>query len=66
MTDEQNTSDSREDAKRLVEPLVMCHCGNNPAKEPHSCPYAEELAGNDDPEYCICCDDCMHECCMDI
>lgn len=41
-------------------------CESNPKNEPHSCPYAEEIGGNDDPEYCTCCDDCRHECCMDI
>ena len=44
----------------------MCRCGKNPAKELHSCPFAEEINGNDDPEFCTCCDDCRHECCMDI
>ena len=44
----------------------MCRCGNNPATELHSCPFAEEINGNDDPEFCTCCDDCRHECCMDI
>lgn len=48
------------------ERIVMCRCGVNPATEPHSCPYADEIGDNDDPEYCTCCDDCMHECAMDI
>ena len=43
-----------------------CKCKVNAAKAPHSCPYAEEIKGNDDPEYCTCCDDCRYECCMDI
>ncbi len=45
----------------------MCNrCDKNPKKKYHSCPYAEEIGGNEDPEYCACCDDCRHECRMDI
>ena len=44
----------------------LCKCGKNPATESHSCPYAEDIGDNDDPDYCTCCDDCRHECCMDI
>jgi hypothetical protein len=40
-------------------------CGK-PSSGLHSCPYASEINDNDDPEYCNCCDDCTHECCMDI
>jgi hypothetical protein len=37
----------------------------NDAIEPHTCPFAEEI--NDDGEtLCRCCDDCTHECAMDI
>lgn len=41
-------------------------CEKNPASdEPHECPYSCEIA--DDYEFqCNCCDDCIHECCMDI
>ena len=49
----------------VVERIIMCQCGNNPATEPHSCPYAE-ANDNSDPEFCTCCDDCRHDCCMDI
>jgi len=38
-------------------------CGN-PATEPHTCPFAEEI--NDDETLCRCCDGCQHECAMDI
>lgn len=38
----------------------------NTANEPHSCPFASEINDNDNPEYCTCCDDCTHECRMDI
>lgn len=40
-------------------------CKKNPASGPeHTCPYVAELY--DEQEYCNCCDDCDHECCMDI
>jgi len=33
--------------------------------DPHLCPYASEI--NDDHEtLCTCCEDCEHECAMDI
>lgn len=40
-------------------------CGGELAEELHTCPYAEEI--NDDHEtLCNCCDECQHDCCMDI
>ncbi len=42
-------------------------CGGvNPSPGLHSCPYASEINGNDVEDYCNCCDDCQHECAMDI
>ncbi len=32
----------------------------------HACPFAEEINDDHDPEKCNCCDDCRHECAMDI
>jgi len=46
--------------------VIKCKCGNKPATEPHSCPFASEISSNDDPEYCTCCEDCEHDCAMDI
>lgn len=68
MTDEStNIEQSHVAADCPNDRIVMCcSCGVNPATEPHSCPYADEIGDNDDPEYCTCCDDCMHECAMDI
>ena len=43
-----------------------CDRCDKPSSGLHSCPYAAEINGNDDPEYCNCCDDCRHQCCMDI
>jgi len=47
------------------EKVNVCMCGKE-GEPPHPCPYAEEIGGNDDPEYCTCCGECEHECCMDI
>ena len=35
-----------------------CKCGEPSTTESHSCPYAEDVGNNPDPEYCTCCDDC--------
>lgn len=43
--------------------LPQCKCGA-PGREPHACPYAEDVHNDDTP--CTCCDDCMQECCDDI
>lgn len=41
------------------------HCKKNPAEEPHTCPYAEDV--NDDHEtLCDCCDECREQCANDI
>lgn len=40
-------------------------CGINSATEPHTCPYSVEI-NDDDKTLCTCCDDCCHECAMDI
>ncbi len=37
----------------------------NPAEEPHTCPYAEEI-NNDSEKTCTCCAACQRECAMDI
>ncbi len=33
--------------------------------EPHACSYQEEIEGNDDPEYCTCCEFCEKDRCLD-
>jgi hypothetical protein len=40
-------------------------CNLNPSNEGHTCPYAEEI-NNNEKTLCDCCDECTHECCMDI
>lgn len=39
-------------------------CKNEP-NDLHTCPYASDIYG-DNETLCNCCDDCQHECCMDI
>lgn len=52
--------------KYMEEKPTPCRgCGGKPSKEEHTCPYAEEING-DDSSLCNCCDDCSHECAMDI
>lgn len=40
------------------------NCGNQGSQEPHVCPFAEEIYGDETP--CNCCDHCCYECAMDI
>ena len=42
-----------------------CRCGKEATKELHSCPYNADV-NNDDTPCCTCCDECVHECSMDI
>jgi hypothetical protein len=40
-------------------------CTGVATDESHSCPYQNDV--NNDPDYqCNCCEDCEHECAMDI
>lgn len=41
-------------------------CGKSVPDGMHSCPYAADINNNDDPNYCNCCEECEHECAMDI
>jgi len=43
---------------------VKCKCGNEEEPE-HPCPYSMELSDFDD-NTCNCCDNCQHQCSMDI
>ena len=40
-------------------------CHKNPASEPHTCPYAEDINGDSETQ-CDCCADCTSECADDI
>lgn len=44
--------------------VKLCKCGKNPATEPHTCPYDEEIF--DSKKLCTCCEECQHECLMEI
>lgn len=37
----------------------------NDAESPHPCPYAEEIY-DDSESLCTCCNECSHECAMDV
>jgi hypothetical protein len=37
-------------------------CENNPAQEPHSCPYQQDVNNVEDEDYCTCCTDCQEDC----
>jgi len=44
----------------------MCKCGKNPESDwEHTCPYKEEIDG-DSETHCRCCDECRHDCEMEI
>ena len=65
-TNEQPLDNSQHDAKLPVSSSAVCSvCQSKPAQEPHTCPFAEEIHG-DSESLCDCCDDCMHQCSMDI
>lgn len=42
----------------------FCDCGA-PAQELHTCPFKEDVCGNNYEE-CNCCEECQHQCAMDI
>ena len=41
------------------------NCNNEATREMHPCPYQEDIWDNHD-DSCFCCEDCTHECAMDI
>lgn len=42
-----------------------CTCSEDSGIEPHTCPFAEEING-DDTTLCTCCDYCTTQCAYDI
>ncbi len=40
-----------------------CNCGND-GKEPHTCPYKEEITGS--KKLCNCCAECKSRCAQEI
>lgn len=66
----ENKTSNLDETGNSIKPDVMgsikCqHCNKNEATEEHTCPYAEEI-NNDSESMCNCCDECCHECAMDI
>lgn len=45
-------------------PSRECCAAEN--REPHSCPFQADVHGNNDPEYCDCCEECEYQCSQDI
>jgi hypothetical protein len=45
--------------------LTLCKCGKPGTDEPHECPYQAEINDCRD-DVCNCCENCAHECAMDI
>jgi len=39
-------------------------CGKNDKADRHKCPFKVEI--NEDHTECVCCEDCEHECAMEI
>ena len=46
------------------EQVDKCKCGKEVTAVFDLCPYSSEIHGSTDK--CNCCEDCRHECCMDI
>ena len=45
---------------------TLCkRCQHNDACKPHTCPYLVDIY-NDCETLCNCCEECMHECSMDV
>lgn len=44
---------------------VCSRCGKE-GREPHPCPYEEEINDNFNITYCTCCEECTQECIFDI
>lgn len=48
-----------------IESIKCSRCNKNDAAELHTCPFAEDV-NNDTETLCDCCEECTHECEMDI
>lgn len=65
---EDKAADRPEDQAALALkhwPKPTCKECNGPGEVAHICPYAEEIY-EDTNTLCTCCDNCAHECAMDI
>lgn len=54
--------------KRVTDTPSVIRCGKcgSPSQGLRSCPHQIALHGNDNPEYCTCCEDCTTRCRSDI
>ena len=48
------------DTNEVVDGVLMCKCGRNPASSPHVCSFDKEI--HDGNRICICCAECTKEC----
>ena len=45
---------------------TLCkRCQHNDVREPHTCPYSVDIY-DDFETLCTCCEECTHECSMDV
>lgn len=65
---EDQEVENEKDLLPLPLPSAVHTCGKcgAPSQGPHRCPWEADLYGNEDPEYCTCCDDCEQRCAADI
>ncbi len=47
-------------------PMKCPTCHTNPSTEAHPCPYAQDVNNNSKEDYCICCNECVAQCALDI
>jgi len=53
------------ETKKPFDVNLCQNCQVKPSTDEHTCPYKEDI--NDDKEsLCNCCEDCEHNCAMDI
>ena len=62
----QKLRKAQEELRKQEAGATKCdRCGKLGTVEAHACPYKEEINGNSET-LCRCCDECRHECLMDI
>jgi len=56
--------EGKEEREEMTKKLCNI-CEENPAAEPHPCPYKKEI-NDDETTLCNCCEECKRECIDDI
>lgn len=51
--------------KKMDDEIKKCTCETG-EREEHSCPFQDEIHGNEDENYCKCCPYCTQQCRDDI